>query len=45
MALQAIKYERGRLQLLDQRLLPFDSIYLDVPTPQVRCVHRASEAR
>ncbi len=36
MALQAIRYERGRLQLLDQRLLPFESVYLEVPTPQVR---------
>lgn len=35
MALRAIKYQRGRLQLLDQRLLPFESTYLDVPTPQV----------
>ncbi|GAX82127.1 hypothetical protein CEUSTIGMA_g9555.t1 [Chlamydomonas eustigma] len=39
MALQAIKYETGSLQLLDQRLLPFDSIYLDVPTPQIAWIH------
>lgn len=30
-ALQAIKYKRGSLQLLDQRLLPFRTEYLDVP--------------
>ncbi|KXZ55583.1 hypothetical protein GPECTOR_2g1133 [Gonium pectorale] len=30
-ALQAIIYSRGRLQLLDQRLLPFQTVYLDVP--------------
>lgn len=35
MSLTAIKYERGTLQLLDQRLLPFESTYLEVPTPQV----------
>jgi methylthioribose-1-phosphate isomerase len=34
MTLQAILYERGSLRLLDQRLLPFEQIYLDVPTPQ-----------
>lgn len=28
--LQAIKYMRGSLQLLDQRLLPFQTVYLDV---------------
>lgn len=28
--LEAIKYERGSLQLLDQRLLPNQSIYLEV---------------
>jgi hypothetical protein len=35
-ALVAIKYVRGSLQLLDQRLLPFEEVWLDVPTPQVR---------
>ncbi|GFR48766.1 hypothetical protein Agub_g10587 [Astrephomene gubernaculifera] len=29
--LQAIKYTRGNLQLLDQRLLPFQTVYLEVP--------------
>jgi methylthioribose-1-phosphate isomerase len=28
--LEAIKYERGTLQLLDQRLLPMNEVYLDV---------------
>jgi methylthioribose-1-phosphate isomerase len=34
--LVAIKYDPtdGRLQLLDQRLLPFDQVYLDVPDAQ-----------
>ena len=32
--LQAIRYERGTLELLDQRLLPLESIYLPVRTPQ-----------
>ena len=31
MSLQAIRYERGSLQLLDQRLLPFETVYLPVP--------------
>lgn len=31
MSLQAIKYARGSLQLLDQRLLPFETVYLEVP--------------
>ncbi|EFJ49530.1 eukaryotic translation initiation factor 2B alpha [Volvox carteri f. nagariensis] len=30
-SLQAIRYTRGSLQLLDQRLLPFQTAYLDVP--------------
>ncbi|GIL52594.1 hypothetical protein Vafri_8417 [Volvox africanus] len=30
-SLQAIKYTPGSLQLLDQRLLPFQTVYLDVP--------------
>lgn len=33
-ALEAIKYSDGRLQLLDQRLLPLETVYLDVPDPQ-----------
>ncbi|MEW5314754.1 MAG: hypothetical protein WDW38_006225 [Sanguina aurantia] len=33
MALQAIIYSRGSLQLLDQRLLPFESTYLQVTDP------------
>ena len=28
--LEAIRYQRGQLQLLDQRLLPFQEVYLDV---------------
>eukprot|EP00878_Enallax_costatus_P005791 GHUV01006072.1.p1 GENE.GHUV01006072.1~~GHUV01006072.1.p1 ORF type:complete len:713 (+),score=234.96 GHUV01006072.1:191-2329(+) len=31
MSLQAIKYSDGKLQLLDQRLLPYEQVYLDVP--------------
>ncbi len=31
MSLQAIKYARGSLHLLDQRLLPFETVYLEVP--------------
>lgn len=34
MALQAIIYSRGSLQLLDQRLLPFESTYLFVKDPE-----------
>jgi methylthioribose-1-phosphate isomerase len=33
-ALQAIRYSDGKLQLLDQRLLPLETVYLDVPDPQ-----------
>jgi methylthioribose-1-phosphate isomerase len=33
-ALEAILYEKGSLKLLDQRLLPFQQVYLDVPTPE-----------
>ncbi len=32
--LLAIKYSRGQLQLLDQRLLPFESTYVPIATPQ-----------
>lgn len=34
MSLQAIKYTRGSLELLDQRLLPFEVVYLPVPNAQ-----------
>lgn len=37
--LQAIKYQRGSLSLLDQRLLPFESVYLPVPDPQAAWQH------
>jgi len=32
--LQAIKYSSGKLQLLDQRLLPHETVYLEVPDIQ-----------
>ncbi|CAI7739397.1 unnamed protein product [Closterium sp. NIES-53] len=32
--LQAIRYSRGKLELLDQRKLPHESIYLDIPTTE-----------
>lgn len=32
--LEAIKYSNGKLQLLDQRLLPYETVYLDVPDPK-----------
>lgn len=32
MSLQAIKYERGQLQVLDQLLLPHEFLYFDVTT-------------
>ncbi|KAI8918982.1 hypothetical protein DFJ77DRAFT_546482 [Powellomyces hirtus] len=32
--LQAIKYERGSLQVLDQLRLPFETVYEDVPNSQ-----------
>lgn len=32
--LQAIRYASGSLQLLDQRLLPRETVYLDVPDLQ-----------
>jgi methylthioribose-1-phosphate isomerase len=32
--LLAIKYHRGKLELLDQRLLPFESKYIGIETPQ-----------
>lgn len=39
MSLEAIKYTRGSLQLLDQRLLPFEIVYLDVPNAQTSWAH------
>lgn len=39
MALQAIKYTRGSLELLDQRLLPHEFKYLPVPDPQTSWLH------
>ena len=32
MVLQAIKYERGRLQILDQLRLPHEEVYVDIKT-------------
>lgn len=32
--LLAIRYERGQLELLDQRLLPLESIFIPVHTPK-----------
>lgn len=32
--LLAMRYERGKLELLDQRLLPLESTYIPVRTPQ-----------
>ncbi len=32
--LLAIRYERGQLELLDQRLLPFESTYIPIASPQ-----------
>ena len=32
--LLAIRYKRGQLELLDQRLLPFESTYIPVAAPQ-----------
>ena len=32
--LQAIRYQRGKLELLDQRLLPFESTYIPIGTPR-----------
>ena len=39
MALLAIKYDKGSLKLLDQRLLPFESAWLDVPTAEAAWQH------
>jgi hypothetical protein len=38
-ALEAIKYSDGKLQLLDQRLLPLETVYLDVPDPKAAWQH------
>lgn len=35
----AIKYARGSLQLLDQRLLPFETVYLPVPDAETSWNH------
>ena len=32
--LLAINYERGKLELLDQRLLPFETTYIPVASPE-----------
>lgn len=32
--LLAIRYERGKLELLDQRLLPFETTYTSVASPE-----------
>lgn len=34
MTLQAIKYSRGKLEILDQLRLPHQEVYLDIKTPQ-----------
>lgn len=34
MTLEAIKYNNGKLQLLDQLKLPFETTYLDIETVQ-----------
>ncbi len=40
MSLVAIRYSRASgLQLLDQRLLPFQEVYLPVPDPQTAWQH------
>jgi len=39
MSLIAIKYGPEGLQLLDQRLLPFETVYLPVPDPQAAWQH------
>jgi methylthioribose-1-phosphate isomerase len=39
MSLQAILYSRGKLQLLDQRRLPHEFTYLDVPDPKTAWHH------
>lgn len=37
--LQAIRYSKGKLALLDQRLLPHEFTYLDVPDPKTSWQH------
>ena len=34
MTLQAIKYSRGKLQILDQLRLPHDEVYIDIKSPE-----------
>jgi hypothetical protein len=34
MALQALRYTRGSLEVLDQRLLPLQSVYVPIADPQ-----------
>lgn len=34
MVLQAIKYKRGKLEILDQLKLPYEEVYLDISSPQ-----------
>ena len=34
MSLEAISYERGRLRLLEQRKLPLESVFVDIPGPK-----------
>ena len=34
MVLQAIKYERGKLQILDQLRLPHEEVYIDISEPR-----------
>lgn len=34
MTLEAIKYNNGKLELLDQLKLPFESVYLNIETIQ-----------
>ena len=34
MSLEAIKYKNGKLELLDQLKLPFESIYIKIDTIQ-----------
>lgn len=34
MVLQAIKYKRGKLEILDQLKLPYEEVYLDILSPQ-----------
>jgi methylthioribose-1-phosphate isomerase len=42
--LEAIRYSRGRLELLDQRLLPQQAVYLPSPSPEAAHEHIRSMA-